>query len=282
MIDTHHHLWQITRPECCWPTADLSAIYRDFDSAEWDGLARQAGVAGSVLVQSQASDADTDFLLQQADQSSLIKAVVGWVDLASPGAEARIAQLAAHPKMRGLRPMLQGMADTEWILRPELAPALKAMQSAGFSFDALVYPRHLPALVQFAARYPQLPLVIDHFAKPAIAANDSAAVNNWQTQIARLAQLPQVYIKLSGLITEAAAGQGIEALQAYVDWVIGCFGAERVLWGSDWPVLRLAPNKQLASYRAWQQAAQTLCAGLSIEQREWIFTRAAQKFYRIS
>ena len=108
MIDAHQHLWQIDRPECTWPTPELTAIYRDFGLDDWEPLAAAMGVTGSVLVQSQESDADTDFLLQLAEQSALIKAGVGWVDLASPRAPARIKQLAAHPKLRAIRPMLQG------------------------------------------------------------------------------------------------------------------------------------------------------------------------------
>ena len=277
MIDAHQHFWRIGEDDCSWPTPDLTAIYRDFLPDDLLLLAEQAGVTGTVLVQSQPSDADTDFLLQLADKSDLIRAVVGWVDLASPNAPERIQQLAQYPKFRGVRPMLQGLADDAWILRPELEPAITAIKASNLSFDALVHVRHLPHLHIFAKRHPDLAIVIDHAAKPAIANGEFSA---WATAMAMLADLPQVYCKLSGLLTEASSEQGADELQPYVAQLYRLFGAKRLMWGSDWPVLNLAPNSQYGNYGSWLLLAKQLLPLASAVETNEIFGLTARQFYR--
>lgn len=279
MIDAHQHCWQIGAHGCIWPTADLAAIYRDFSVADLQAEAQPLAVKGSVLVQSQPCDADTDYLLSLAREQDFVKAVVGWVDLAASDAPARIASLAAQPKLRSLRPMLQSLPDDDWILRPELVPAIAAMLEHKLCFDALVFPRHLPFLCEFAARYPDLPIVIDHAAKPFIAAHDSTQFQTWSNDISALAALPQVYCKVSGLLTEAGAEQNDEALQYYVDHLLAAFSARRLMWGSDWPVVKLAPNRSLASYTAWFAQARRLLKGLSEAETNAVFEHNAGRFY---
>ena len=178
ITDSHLHFWRIGGPGQTWPDAQWPLLYRDFGPSDLlqalSGASATVASAGStveavVLVQSQPDDRDTDWLLELATDLPLVAAVVGWVDLASTSAPARIAKLAWHTKLRGLRPMLQAIEETEWLLRPELEPALRAMVAAGLRFDALIQPRHLPMLRAFAARWPDLPIVIDHGAKPRIA-----------------------------------------------------------------------------------------------------------------
>lgn len=277
MIDAHQHFWRIGEHDCTWPTADLADIYRDFLPADLVPLAQAAGVSGSVLVQSQPSDLDTDFLLGVADESSLVKAVVGWVDLLSPSAVARIQRLARHPKMRGLRPMLQNLPDDTWILNPDLEPAIAEMQASSLSFDALVRVRQLPYLRVFAKRHPNLPMVIDHGAKPDIAASEFAS---WSAGMEAMAELPHVYCKLSGLLTEANANQGLDELRPYVVHLYHLFGAKRLMWGSDWPVLRLAPNSRYAGFSEWLDMAQQLLPVASNTELEAIFGLTAKNFYR--
>lgn len=277
VIDAHQHFWRIGENACTWPTADLGEIYRDCLPMELEPLAQAAGVTGSVLVQSQESDLDTEFLLRLADESSLIKAVVGWVDLLSPLAVARIQRLARHPKMRGLRPMLQGLPQDNWILQPDLEPAITEMQASNLSFDALVNVRQLPYLRIFAKRHLGLPMVIDHAAKPNIANNEFAV---WEGGLAAMAELPQVCCKLSGLLTEANAEQGLDELRPYAINMFHLFGAERLMWGSDWPVLTLAPNSRYASYGDWLDLAKQLLPIASNSELEAIFGATAQRFYR--
>ncbi|HTF95327.1 MAG TPA: amidohydrolase family protein [Cellvibrio sp.] len=281
MIDAHQHLWQLGNNDCEWPTADLTSIYRDFEVKDLLPLTRECGVTGTVLVQSQTSDADTDYLLRVADQSDLIKAVVGWVDLASPEAPERIARLAVHPKFRGIRPMLQSLPDDAWILRAELEPAIAAMKAHHLSLDALVYTRHLEHLYQFARRHPALPIVIDHAAKPAIIVNDLPA-DEWCEAMRKIARLPQVHCKLSGLVTEAGKGQGVEVFKAYIKFLVTLFGPERLMWGSDWPVIRLAPNPQLSIYKNWLDLVNHALVEQKITNFESVFIGTSLRFYRIT
>ena len=273
VIDAHQHFWRVGQNDCVWPTPELAAIHRDFLPDELEVLAAPLGVEGSVLVQSQPSDRDTDWLLELSKGRDFVKAVVGWTDLKSPGAPQRIAALAAHPKMRGLRPMLQSESQDVWIADRALDPAVEAMIAHRLSFDALVFTHHLPHLGRFAQRHPSLPIVIDHAAKPSIRTGEIAP---WRAQIASMAALPNVFCKLSGLLTEAGREQGTEALKPVVDHLLAAFGPGRLMWGSDWPVLNLAGN-----YSHWLELAHKLCGTCSTEALAEIFAGTATKFYRL-
>ncbi len=272
IIDAHQHFWRLGENDCLWPTPDLSAIYRDATPRQLEAIAAPLGVSASVLVQSQQSSRDTDWLLALAAQTVFVKAVVGWADLKSPDAPARIAALAAHPKMRGLRPMLQSLPDDAWIADPMLDPAVEAMIAHGLSFDALVFTRHLSHLRAFAERHPRLAIVIDHGAKPEIKRN---ILEPWRSEMAAIAKLPNVWCKLSGLMTEAEPGQGSGAFQPYVDHLLDMFGPARLMWGSDWPVLGLAGH-----YAQWLDLARRLC-GDDPAVRKAVFADTASAFYRI-
>ena len=270
-IDAHQHFWQLAARAGGWPPPSLAAIYRDFAPADLAPLLAEHGVQGTVLVQSLPSEADTHWLLALAEQADFIRAVVGWTDLLAPDAPAAIARLASHKKLKGLRPMLQDLDDEQWIADPALAPALTAMVEHRLRFDALVLPRHLPALLQCARAWPQLPIVIDHAAKPPIA---DAAFGQWREQMAQLAALPNVHCKLSGLVTEARADWTVEDLRPYVAHVLSVFGAQRVIWGSDWPVVDLA-----GGYGAWLAASESLLSHLGQQDRNDIFGLNARRFY---
>ncbi|KRA64172.1 amidohydrolase [Caulobacter sp. Root656] len=274
LIDAHQHFWRIGENGFSWPTPDLATIHRDFGPADLAAVAAPLGLAGCVLVQSQPDDRDTDWLLELAADEPLVLGVVGWVDLASPDAAARIAQLSRHPKLRGLRPMLQSLDDDAWIAAPGLDPALDAMVAHGLSLDALVLTRHLPHLLALARRRPELAIVIDHGAKPPIAAGDHDGA--WTRGIEALAALPQVFCKLSGLLTEAAPGQGGEALSPYVAHLVAAFGPERLMWGSDWPVLNLA-----GGYADWLALARKLSGLTDPAQLAALFGGTCRRFYRI-
>lgn len=271
-IDAHQHFWLLANRTGQWPSPELAEIHCDFLPEQFVPLLQQYGISGSVLVQSLPSMSDTLFLLGLAERNAFVRAVVGWADLKSVNAEQQIPLLASHPKMRGLRPMLQDLAD-DWICDPLLTPAIAAMQRHRLSMDALVLPRHLPALLRFAERYPDLPVVIDHAAKPQIA---SAALEPWRASITRLAALPQVYCKLSGLVTEAAADWQVAQLQPYVAHILEVFGTQRVIWGSDWPVVNLA-----ADYGRWLAATDALLGDLNTVQRQQVMGLNAQRFYRL-
>jgi L-fuconolactonase len=272
-VDAHQHFWRIDEPQRDWPPAALAALYRDFMPDDLAPLLKAHGVERTVLVQSLPGEADTLALLALAAGHDLIGAVVGWVDLKARGAPQRIAELAARPKMRGLRAMLQDMADEDWLDDPALEPAVLAMIARGLSFDALVRPPQLPALARFAQRFPALPIVIDHAAKPDIA---SGSVDPWRTGMQRLARLPNVVCKLSGLVTEAAPDWQPADLQPCVADLMAWFGPRRLLWGSDWPVLNLA-----ADYGRWLAACETLLADLDHDARSAVFGLNACRVYRL-
>ena len=272
LIDAHQHFWRIGRNDCVWPTPDLAAIHRDFGLSD---LRAAAGtdLAGAVTVQSQPSDADTDWLLQLAHDEPLVLGVVGWVDLLSPRAPERIAALSAHPKFKGVRPMLQNLPDDAWIARSDLAPAIDALVAHDLSLDALVFTRHLPHLLTLATQRPDLRIVIDHGAKPPIADGE---FTEWAEAMSRLAALPHVHCKLSGLLTEARPDQPLEAITPYVDHLIALFGPDRLMWGSDWPVVNLATD-----YAGWLGQARSYPTLRDPAFAQAVFSDVVRRFYRL-
>ena len=271
MIDAHHHLWRLARGDCGWLTPDLAPIYRDFEPEDLTPLLIAAGVTGTVLVQAAPTEAETDHLLRIASAWPMARAVVGWTDFTAPGAPIQIESLAARPGLAGLRPMIQDEPDPEWMLQPSVSRALEAMATCGLRLDALVRPNHLSALVQLIDQHPDLAVVIDHAAKPDIAADGFAA---WASGITKLSLRPQVYCKLSGLLTEAGARSADADLAPYVDHLLDSFGPSRLMWGSDWPVLLLAGD-----YASWLAQSRRLLAALSADEQSLIFQGAATAFY---
>ncbi len=268
MIDAHFHIWQLARDDYGWLTPALGAIFRDVSLDDWREVSRPCGIRGGLLVQAAPTEAETAFLLQQASSSPDVLGVVGWVDLLASDAPERIAALAGHPKLKALRPMLQDIADPDWVLQGALQPAFMAMVESKLVFDALVKPVHLPRIAELARRYPQLQIVVDHGAKPDIAAN---GWKDWAQGLQQLAQAPQVACKLSGLWTEAVPGMDVACLDSYIDHILACFGANRTLWGSDWPVLERA-----GSYAAWHGATWTR---VPLAARDAVFGAVARRVY---
>ncbi len=267
MIDAHQHVWQLGRNGCVWPTEAEASIFRDYGLADFRAEAAPCGVARTVLVQSQENAVDTDWLLDLAEGDELVAGVVGWADFGAPDAPARIAALAARPKLKALRPMVQDKA-ADWYDDPALEPAFTAMVELGLRLDALVRVPHLAALDRLAARFPQLAIVIDHAAKPRIDAEDGFA--EWHAAIAPLAARQRVFCKLSGLLTECGSAPP-EAIEPYAEAILELFGPERTMWGSDWPVLELA-----SSYAEWHELAR---ACVPAAARTGVFERTAVRFY---
>ena len=271
-VDAHHHVWRLSRGDYAWITPDLP-IHRDYTLDDLRPLL--GNITATVLVQAAPTEAETDYLLDVAQNSSgLVRGVVGWTDFTSNDAPTRIATLATAPLLKGLRPMLQDITDTDWILRADVQRALHAAVAAGLCFDALVQSRHLPILLEVCTRQPNLRLVIDHGAKPGIANRDWQP---WANDIRRLARETSVLCKLSGLVTEAASNWRAEDLCQYIDHLLDCFGADRLMWGSDWPVVNLA-----GGYMRWREVSLTLLAGLSVAEQDAILGGAAVKFYGLT
>jgi L-fuconolactonase len=270
-VDSHQHFWRIGGPGQAWPDAGWPLLHRDFLPDDLRAATAGLDLAGTILVQSQPDDRDTDWMFDLAADDPLVLGVVGWVALETDAAPARIAGLAARPKCVGLRPMLQSIEESDWILRADLAPAIEAMLAHGMRFDALVQARHLPVLARFAECWPGLPIVIDHGAKP--PASDHI-LDPWRDDLAALARYPNIWCKLSGLRTEQAPGQAADALAPYITHILGCFG-DRTMWGSDWPVLLHGGD----AYRDWIDDAARLAGDLDATASARLFEGAARAFY---
>jgi L-fuconolactonase len=270
-IDAHHHLWTLARGDYGWLTPKLQPIYRDFTLADLTPHLAAGGIEGTILVQAAATEAETQFLLEIAGGTEIVRGVVGWIDFDAADAEARIESSAAQQLLVGLRPMVQDISDDDWLSRPALAPVLTAMARHKLVFDALVLPRHLPRLLPVVDRHPDLQFVLDHFGKPALSTGET---EGWRRDVALLAERDNIVCKLSGLVTEARPDWRIDDLRGAVDHVLGCFGPRRMLWGSDWPVVDLA-----GGYTKWLAAAETLLADLSPDERAGIFGGTAARIY---
>lgn len=265
MIDAHQHVWLIGRHGQQWPGPDFPTLHRDRTLDDFRAVAGPLGVTGSVLVQSQPDDADTDFLLDLADSDPFVLGVVGWVDVEASDAPDRIAALARR-RLVGLRPMLQDLPP-RWILEARADAAVEAMIAHDLVFDALIRPQHLKPLAEFADRWPALRIVIDHGAKPAVGGDLTA----WRDDLAALADRPNVACKLSGLWTEAAPGAPVETCRPAAETILDLFGADRVLWGGDWPVLDLA-----GGYADWLSLCRSV---VPAADHAAVFGDAARRIY---
>lgn len=274
-IDSHQHFWTLERDDYGWLTPELTALYRDFQPSDLAPLLGQAGVHRTVLVQAAPTLAETRYLLELAERHDFIAGVVGWVGM--EGGQTSIDILEAlqdNPLFLGVRPMIQDIADPAWMLRPSLAPALEAVAAFGLTFDALVKPVHLPNLLELLQRHPDLRTVIDHGAKPDIASGQWVP---WARWIDRVAEETSACCKLSGLITEAGEGHSFPELAPYMDHLLDSFGAERLMWGSDWPVLNLRSD-----YPGWVTATRLWLAPLAAGDREAIEGGNAVRFYGLA
>ena len=274
-IDAHQHYWDPARGDYGWLTPDLDQLYRTFGPADLAPLRERADVQRTVVVQAAPTVEETRYLLDLARDDASIAGVVGWVPMLARDVPDLIAELARHPKFKGIRPMLQDLPNDDWIANPDLAPAVEALIAHDLAFDALIFARHVDALETFVTRFPTLRIVIDHGAKPPIR-DGRSGWQSWADGITRLASLPHVHCKLSGLATEAAPGWTEATLQPYVDHLLQSFGPARLMWGSDWPVLNLNGD-----YLLWHSVANTLLAGLSDAERDAVFGANAATFYRL-
>ena len=285
-IDAHCHLWRLGRGDYGWladgPPA-LAAIRRDFDLDDLPAAAPDVGL--SILVQAAPTVAETVFLLGRARAAApRVGGVVGWVDLAEPRSVAAIARLARDPLFKGVRPMLQDLADPDWIAARPAPACVDALERLGLRFDALVTPRELPALLRFVEAHPGLPVMVDHAAKPALGApaGDPRRAA-WRDGLRALAGAANTCCKLSGLLTELPAlrrrtpAEAVEALRPVLDDLLAWFGPARLAWGSDWPVLTLA-----ASPAFWLDATERLLSGLAGPDRDAVLGGTAARFYGLA
>jgi L-fuconolactonase len=273
MIDSHQHFWTIARGDYGWMGPHVAPLLRDFMPGDLAPLMARTGITRTIAVQAAETEAETEFLLQLAEQTDFIAGVVGWLDMDSDAFPERLDHLRRSPRFVGLRPMLQDLPDDRFILRPRVLRHLGLVADRGLALDVLIFPRHLPHVREALSLTPGLRAVIDHMAKPEIAAG---TLDPWREGIAAVAALPDVSCKLSGLVTEAPAGSWTpDQLRPYVDHVVNCFGPDRLMFGSDWPVCTLA-----ASYAEVNNAARLLTARhFGPADMEKLFSTNAARFY---
>ncbi|MEV0704159.1 amidohydrolase family protein [Saccharopolyspora sp. NPDC050389] len=275
-VDAHHHVWDLSVRDQPWITGEaLRPLRRDFLLAELEPQARAAGVHHTVVVQTVPDERETAELLRLAAGPGPVAAVVGWADLTDPAIADRLAALRELPggrRLAGIRHQAQDEPDPRWLCRPDVRRGLRAVAEAGLVYELLVTPTQLPAAVQTAAALPGCRFVLDHLGKPPVA---SGALRPWADDLARLAALPHVECKLSGLVTEADWQHWtVEGMRPYAEHAFRLFGPDRILFGSDWPVCTLA-----AEYAAVVGVAEQLSATLSQTERAAVFAGNARRVY---
>lgn len=250
-IDAHQHYWKLARGDYGWLTPEKGPIYRDFMPEDLEPYLAKHGIKRTILVQAAPTEAESKFLLQIAVTTQNVAGVVGWVDFEAPDAPARLRTLAKHDKILGVRPMLQDISDPEWLLKNVSMDSRMVMVLEGLVLDALVRLRHLPVLAAFMSRGPGPKIVIDHCAKPSLR-DLGGSSKQWETDMAALAARG-AWCKLSGLVTEANDDWTVASLERTVRFVLETFGPDKIVWGSDWPVVDLA-----GGYDKWHAAAREL------------------------
>lgn len=252
IVDAHQHFWDPARGDYGWLKPG-NPIHRVFSTADMRPLLIQSGVDATILVQAAPTPAETDYMLGIARNTPWVLGVVGWIDLLAPDAADQVRHRASHRHFLGVRPMLQDLEDPDWIRQPALDPALNAIAAEGLVFDALVLPHQIDAITELAARHPQLSIVLDHGAKPKLGQADAMA--GWARELEKLAVAPNVTCKVSGLLTELPPDGRREDVIAAIGVLFDLFGPNRLLWGSDWPVLTLA-----SEYHGWFELAREAVA----------------------
>lgn len=273
-VDAHHHLWDVTTRDHTWlDTPPMASIRKTFTVADLEAEARATGIERTVLVQVLPSVDETREFLSVARRTPLIAGVVGWVDLTRPDVADTLAGLTEPAGLVGIRHLVQGEPDPDWLNRPDVRRGLRAVAHAGLRFDLLTLPHQLPAAIDTVRALPELTFVLDHLSKPPIA---SGHLEPWAPLLRELAAEPNVVAKLSGLVTEAGPDWEVAILRPYTEFALEVFGPGRLMFGSDWPVCLLA-----AGYSAWAEAATELAGELSPTERAEVFGGTASRVYQL-
>ena len=277
MIDAHQHFWQLDKPfDYAWlDDPNLAAIRRDYLPADLKPHLDAVGMQQSIFVQTQHNVEENRWVLGMAEEVDWLVGVVGWVDLASEVCEEQLLEFKNHPKFVGVRHITQDEPDNDFIIRPEIIRGLKVLENHRVPFDLLFYVQHLKHADQLGRELPELPMVIDHLSKPKIKEQSQ---DDWLPQLKAAAQHENIYLKLSGMITEADWGDWKPAdLKPYVDAGLELFGPKRCMFGSDWPVCELA-----GSYEQVHDALEEVLGPISDDETYEIFEGTARRFYGIA
>lgn len=273
-VDAHHHFWRYSDAEYEWIDDSMQMLRRDFLPRDLEQEMHGAEIRQAVAVQARQTLDETHWLLQLAEKHPFLTGVVGWAPIASPDFPQILESLRPHNRLKGLRHVLQGEADERYALRPDFTQGLSLLAPAGLVYDILIYAHQLPAAIELANLHPNQIFVLDHLAKPRIAAHE---LSPWREQLSELAERPNVMCKVSGMVTEADwLHWTAEDLSPYLETALECFGPERLLAGSDWPVCTVA-----ASYSRWWQTLRAWTSALSLAEQENILGGNAIRIYRL-
>ena len=274
-IDSHHHFWKYSAEEYPWIGDSMSVLRRDFLPEHLRAEIAAVGIDGVVSVQARQTLGETEWLLSIADRNDFIKAVVGWVPLAEPGVRDAVAKFAANPKLRAVRHVVQDEPDDRFILGADFNRGVSVLKDFGLVYDILIFERQLVPSIEFVDRHPQQVFVLDHIAKPRIGDN---AIEPWRANIRELARRPNVFCKVSGMVTEADwKTWSEEQLRPYFDVVLEAFGPRRLMFGTDWPVCLAA-----SGYARWVDVVRKFASGISAEEQEWLFGKTAVLAYGLT
>jgi L-fuconolactonase len=274
IIDSHQHFWQVGRFDYPWMSSEVAVLYQDYLPSRLEPQLKECAVASTVVVQASNSLAETHWLLSLAERHPFIAGVVGWVDLQHPELERDLELLTDNPKFKGVRHLVESEPADDWVVQASVLQGLRVLEKRRVSYDLLVHTRHLKHVTTVAEACPSLRLVIDHLAKPPIASGEIA---DWALALKEVASYPNVFCKLSGLVTEAnRASWTTEDLRPYIERALESFGPKRIMFGSDWPVCLLA-----SSYDRVLESFQSALLDLSEDDRERIFGKNALEFYRL-
>jgi L-fuconolactonase len=271
-IDAHHHLWRYLPPGPAWMGDGMEVLRRDFLIDHLRIATAEAGITGTIVVETERTVAETEWLSRVAASSDLICGVVGWAPLAMPGAISELERIASLPKMKAVRHPIQDEPDDQFVLREDFNRGIAQLKQFDLKYDILIFEKHLPQTVRFVDRHPEQIFILDHVAKPRIR---EGLLAQWRDNIRGLALRPNVYCKISGMVTEADWHTwSNEELSPYLDTVLEAFTPKRLMFGSDWPVVTLA-----SSYRRWFDTVRTAIVQLSPTERDWILSRTAREAY---
>jgi len=273
VIDTHVHFWQYDKKRDAWITDKMKTLQQNYLPQTIAGTFRRNGIDGCIAVQADQSELETLFLTELAGSHDIIKGVVGWIDLQAENVEGRLHYFSQYSIIKGWRHIVQGEAD-EFLLRPAFQKGVSLLQPYNYTYDILIYPRQLRSAVEFVSKFPEQKMIIDHCAKPDIAGKK---IDDWAALMSEIAKYPNVYCKLSGLFTEAKWKEWSPAeFYPYLDVVFKVFGTDRLLYGSDWPVILLS-----GIYVQWKSLLEKYMEHFDKEEKEKVFSSNAVKFYNL-
>jgi L-fuconolactonase len=274
MIDGHVHFWKYNPIKDAWITDEMELLQRDFFPQDLKPVLQENGVTGIVAVQADQSEKETEFLSQLANKNPFIKGIVGWVDLQNKNVEDKLLYWSQYPVIKGFRHIVQ--AEAEGFLKKEaFLDGIKLLKNFDFTYDILIYPNQLKEAIQFVNKFPNQKFILDHCAKPCIR---DQKINEWKIEIKEIAQNENVYCKVSGLVTEAKWNEWkTEDLYSYLDVVFESFGTDKILFGSDWPVMLLS-----STYSKWKKLMEEYTLQFSDEEKQKVFGTNAIEFYNLN